>query len=61
MQHATRRSGLDLQLNDDALAAADICRRLGKLSHAPENPGIPEAEYERARIAAQGKLLLGLL
>jgi len=43
---------LDPQLNDDALAAADICRRLGKLSHAPENPGIPDAEFQQARVAA---------
>ncbi len=43
---------LNPQLNDDALAAAAICRRLGKLSHAPENPGIPDAEFQRARGAA---------
>lgn len=43
---------LDRELNDDALAAADICRRLEKLSHAPDNPGLPEAEYQRARGAA---------
>jgi hypothetical protein len=43
---------LELQLNDDALAAAEICRRLGKLSHAPENPGIPDAEFQAAREAA---------
>jgi hypothetical protein len=38
------------QLNDEALAAANICRRLGKLSHEPENPGgLPDAEFQRAR------------
>lgn len=43
---------LDQQLNDEALAVADICRRLGKLSHEPENPGLPDAEFQRARVAA---------
>ncbi len=43
---------LEPQLNDDALAAAGICRRLGKLSHGPENPGLPDAEFQRARDAA---------
>lgn len=43
---------LDPQLNDEALAAANICRRLGKLSHEPDNPGLPDVEFQRARGAA---------
>jgi len=43
---------LSRELDEDALAVADICRRLKKLSHAPDNPGLPDAEYERARVAA---------
>jgi hypothetical protein len=30
-------------------AASEIMTRLGKLTHSPENPGMPEAEYEFAR------------
>ena len=43
---------LDAALDEDAVAVADICRRLGKLSHMPENPNLPEEEYQRARAAA---------
>lgn len=46
------RLTLDAALDEDAVAVADICRRLGKLSHAPENPDLPEEEYQRARTAA---------
>jgi hypothetical protein len=43
---------LDAELAADAVAVADICDRLGKLSHEPENPDLPEEEYQRARTAA---------
>lgn len=43
---------LDATLNEDAVAVADICSRLEKLSHEPENPDLPEEEYQRARTAA---------
>jgi len=43
---------LDVALDEDAVAVADICSRLGKLSHAPENPDLPEEEYQRAFTAA---------
>lgn len=43
---------LDAALDEDAVAVANICSRLGKLSHEPENPDLPEEEYQRARTAA---------
>ncbi|QDU28658.1 hypothetical protein ETAA8_37610 [Anatilimnocola aggregata] len=43
---------LDASLDEDAVAVADICSRLGKLTHEPENPDLPEEEYQRARTAA---------
>jgi len=52
---------LDDRFNAEALAAAQICRRLGRLTHEPENPGIPADEYERARRGAGfGNLASGI-
>ncbi len=39
-------------LNEYALAAAKICKKLGKLSHNPPNPGWPIEEYKKAKFAA---------
>lgn len=43
---------LDPEFNDLCAAAAEVCRGLGYLSHAPENPGLPAELYERGRLAA---------
>ena len=52
---------LDDRLNVEALAAAEVCRRLGKLTHEPENPGMPADDYERARRGAgSGNLASGM-
>jgi hypothetical protein len=52
---------LDDGLSLDARAAAEACRRLGKLTHFPENPGMPADEYERARRGAgSGNLASGI-
>lgn len=52
---------LDDGFNADAVAAAEICRRLGKLTHEPENPGMSADEYERARRGAgSGNLASGV-
>lgn len=51
----------DDRLDEEALAAADICRRLGRLTHAPENPGLPADDHARARRgAAAGNLASGV-
>jgi hypothetical protein len=47
-----RDISLDANYNKGCIAAADICRRLGYLTHTPKNPDLPEDEYERARVAA---------
>ena len=52
---------LDDRLDEEALAAADICRRLGTLSHEPSNPGMPAAEFDKAlRGARSGNLASGI-
>lgn len=52
---------LDANLNADALAASDVCRRLGRLTHDPSNPGVPDHEFERARRGARaGNLAMGM-
>jgi len=52
---------LDDGFNADADAAAEACRRLGKLTHEPENPGMPANEYARARRGAgAGNLAFGM-
>jgi uncharacterized protein YkwD len=42
----------DLALDDDANAACEaaarLCAKLGRLSHNPDNPGLPEDEYKLA-------------
>jgi hypothetical protein len=43
---------LDAEQNDYATAASNICHKLGKMDHAPANPGLPEDEYKIARMAA---------
>lgn len=48
-------------LNEEALAAAGICRQLDALTHAPTNPGLSPADYERAqRGAAASNLASGV-
>jgi hypothetical protein len=43
-----------------ARAASRICDRLGRMDHAPPNPGLPEAEYRAAfRGAAGSNLAMG--
>lgn len=37
---------LDAKMNEYALAAAKLCERIGRLDHTPENPGLPQEEYE---------------
>ncbi len=39
---------LGAEFCDLARAAADICARIGRLDHHPENPGMPEDEYRKA-------------
>jgi hypothetical protein len=52
---------LDERLNDEAVAAADICRQLGRLTHTPENPGMAPDDYARAcRGASSGNLASGI-
>jgi hypothetical protein len=52
---------LDERLDEEALAAADICRRLGTLTHEPLNPGMPTAEFDKAlRGARSGNLASGI-
>ena len=52
---------LDERLNEEAVAAAEICRRLGKLTHDPENPGMNPDDYARAcRGASSGNLASGI-
>lgn len=52
---------LDEGFDADAAAAAEACRRLGMLTHEPENPGMPAEEYERARRGAgSGNLASGI-
>jgi hypothetical protein len=52
---------LDDGLDEEAVAAADICRRLGRLTHAPENPGLPADDHAKARRgAAAGNLASGV-
>jgi hypothetical protein len=48
-----RHLTLDKHFSELATDAADICRRLGHLTHAPENPGLPAEQYERARLATK--------
>jgi uncharacterized protein YkwD len=48
-----RHLTLDEHLGELATAAAGICRRLGHLSHTPDNPGWPAEQYERARLGAK--------
>ena len=43
---------LDWNYTAHAVAAARIMNRLNKLTHAPENPGWPQADYEFARKGA---------
>jgi hypothetical protein len=40
------------RLNDLSTAAADICHRLGGLTHNPTNPGLPEEEFRKAHLGA---------
>lgn len=52
---------LDDGFNADAAAAAEACRRLGRLTHEPENPGMSADAYERARRGAgSGNLASGM-
>lgn len=52
---------IDEQLNREAVAAADVCRRLGYLTHTPPNPNVPAAAYELAlRGAGSGNLASGM-
>jgi hypothetical protein len=41
----------DPQLHDAAEAAAEICAKIGHLTHTPDNPGWPDARY---KLAAHG-------
>lgn len=43
---------IDEELSRLATAAADICDRLGTLTHDPPNPGLDEARYQDARRGA---------
>ena len=52
---------IDERLNREAVAAADVCRRLGYLSHTPPNPNVHAAAYELAlRGAGSGNLASGM-
>jgi hypothetical protein len=52
---------LSEQLNDESLAAADICRHVGRLTHDPPNPGKSAEEYAKAhRGASSGNLAYGI-
>lgn len=52
---------LDDGLNEEAVAAAEVCRRLGYLSHEPPNPGLSAEDFAKARRGAQsGNLAFGL-
>jgi hypothetical protein len=42
---------LDPEMAKGTLAAAQICEKLGTVTHTPKNPGLPEADY---KIAANG-------
>lgn len=58
---ADRDVVLDTSLDDEALAAADVCRRLSLLTHEPSNPGLPIADFEKAyRGARSGNLASGI-
>src|SRR5262245_49666965 len=39
---------LDDHMNRAAQAAADLCAKLGRIDHAPKNPGLSEAEFKLA-------------
>jgi hypothetical protein len=39
---------LDEEYNKMCLAGAKLCEKLGKLEHKPENPGMPEEEFQLA-------------
>lgn len=44
---------LDEAMNRQAAAAARICQRIGRLSHSPPNPGLPDDEYQFAYTGCQ--------
>jgi hypothetical protein len=51
---------LNERMNVAARAASRICERLGRMDHAPPNPGLPEAEYRAAyRGASSSNLAVG--
>jgi hypothetical protein len=39
---------LNEEMNQGAQAACRICAKLGRMDHSPTNPGMPEAEFQRA-------------
>jgi hypothetical protein len=52
---------LDDELNKYATAGAKLCERIGKMDHAPKNPGLPEEEYKIAyRGTSQSNLFYNL-
>jgi len=52
---------LDERLNEEAAAAAEVCRRLGHLTHEPPNPGLPADLFAKAcRGAERGNLAFGM-
>jgi len=50
---------LDEVYSEKATAAAEVCARLGRLDHAPPNPGMPEERYQLGREGAGGSNLFG--
>ncbi len=43
---------LDPEHTAFAQAAAEICEKIGRLDHNPPNPGMPEADYQKAATGA---------
>ena len=43
---------LDERMNQFCEAAAEICHRIGRITHEPPNPGLPRARYRVALIGA---------
>ncbi len=43
---------VDEEMTRQAQAAADICQKLGRLSHKPDNPGLDDEQYKLAKLGA---------
>lgn len=52
---------LEERLNEEATAAAEVCRLLGHLTHEPTNPGLPADVFVKGRRGAEsGNLAFGM-